>query len=175
MASRAERSVSECSSMVICAFSVTSGTDGSPSVVMRTSRPSVRPSASVSSSTEAKIIAAARSVLSRNPGATVDDIVAVSGVSRATFFRAYRGREALLRAVATRALAELEAGVAEALVDLGDAAIEVRVRAMLAALVDAEARHTEVGLTNGQRDGHLAHHHLQIASSESMLGSEALE
>ena len=93
------------------------------------------PSASVSSSTEAKIIAAARSVLSRNPGATVDDIVAVSGVSRATFFRAYRGREALLRAVATRALGELEAGVAEALVDLGDAAIEVRVRAVLAALV----------------------------------------
>jgi AcrR family transcriptional regulator len=73
--------------------------------------------------------------LSRNPGATVDDIVAVSGVSRATFFRAYRGREALLRAVATRALADLEAGVAEALVDLGDAAIEVRVRAVLAALV----------------------------------------
>jgi AcrR family transcriptional regulator len=86
-------------------------------------------------STDDRIIAAARAVLARNPGATVDDIVKVSGVSRATFFRAWRGREVLLRAVATAALADLDAGLAAALADLKGAAVEVRLRAVIAVLV----------------------------------------
>ncbi len=85
--------------------------------------------------TEERIIAAARAVLSRNPGATVDDIVQVSGMSRATFFRAFRARDVLLRAVATAALADLERGLAEALADVEGAAVDVRLRAAIAALV----------------------------------------
>jgi TetR/AcrR family transcriptional regulator, mexCD-oprJ operon repressor len=86
-------------------------------------------------STEQRVIDAARAVLARNPGATVDEIVQRSGVSRATFFRAWRGRDELLRAVATAALAELERGLAAALVDLEGAAVELRLRAAINVLV----------------------------------------
>ncbi len=74
-------------------------------------------------------------MLTRNPGATVDDIVQVSGVSRATFFRAYRGRDVLWRAVATAALADLEQGLAAALADLEGVDVTQRLRAVIAVLV----------------------------------------
>ncbi len=86
-------------------------------------------------STQERIVAAARAVLARNPGATVDDIVRVSGVSRATFFRAYRARDVLLRDVATAALADVERGLAAALVDVAGAAVGARLSAAIAALV----------------------------------------
>lgn len=65
----------------------------------------------------------------------MDDMVRASGVSRATFFRVHRSRDALLRTVATAALAELEQALAAALAAAEGTPLRVRLRAAIAALV----------------------------------------
>ncbi len=91
--------------------------------------PSPRPAA------EERIVGAARAVLSRNPGATVDDVVAASGVSRATFFRCFSNRTALLRAVATAAVGDLQQALTEVTALDGHADVAPRLSAILAVLI----------------------------------------
>lgn len=98
-------------------------------------RPAAPPTPARRESKEARIVAAARAILTRNPGATLDEIVQASGVSRATFFRAYRSRDVLLRAVATTALAELERGLAEALARVEQASVRTRFRTAIEVLL----------------------------------------
>ena len=60
------------------------------------------------------LLAAALHVLTKNPGATTDDVVAAAGVSRATLFRYFPSREALLREVGVVAIDALKDAVARA-------------------------------------------------------------
>ena len=53
------------------------------------------------------ILTAALEVFSHNPGATLDDVVARSGVARATLFRQFRTRDELIREVGVRAIGRL--------------------------------------------------------------------
>lgn len=53
------------------------------------------------------ILQAATALLAADPAATMDAVAAAAGVGRATLFRHHASREALLRAVATRALDRL--------------------------------------------------------------------
>jgi AcrR family transcriptional regulator len=53
------------------------------------------------------ILTAALDVFSHNPGATLDDVVARSGVARATLFRQFRTRDDLIREVAVRSIGRL--------------------------------------------------------------------
>ena len=55
------------------------------------------------------ILDAAAAVLAGNPGASLGDVVARAGVSRATLHREFNSRDALIRAVALRSIRELDA------------------------------------------------------------------
>ena len=67
------------------------------------------------------ILAAAMTSLLKNPSATIDEVVAASGVSRATVFRQFPTRTDLVRAVGVSALAGLERSLQELELDRGDA------------------------------------------------------
>jgi AcrR family transcriptional regulator len=69
------------------------------------------------------ILAAAMTSLLKNPSATIDEVVAASGVSRATVFRQFPTRTDLVRAVGVSALAGLERSLQELELELdrGDA------------------------------------------------------
>ena len=58
--------------------------------------------------TRERILEAAGRALSRNPNATVDQIAADARVGRATVFRHFESRAGLLRALASRAIAETD-------------------------------------------------------------------
>ena len=58
-----------------------------------------------------EILAAAAAVLSSNPGATLDEVARAAGLSRATLYRSFSSREALLRAAALDALTSVETGL----------------------------------------------------------------
>jgi AcrR family transcriptional regulator len=72
------------------------------------------------------LLGAALRVLTTNPGATIDDVVAASGVSRATMFRQFPTRTALLREVGVVAYAALSDALASSIVDDGDATAGLR-------------------------------------------------
>jgi TetR/AcrR family transcriptional repressor of mexCD-oprJ operon len=67
------------------------------------------------------ILAAAMTSMLKNPSATIDDVVAAAGVSRATVFRQFPTRTDLVRAVAVSALAGLERSLQEFEHQPGDA------------------------------------------------------
>lgn len=77
------------------------------------------------------ILAAALEVFSQNPAAPLDDVVARSGVGRATLFRHFRTRDDLLREVAVRAIDRLAAAVRA----LPAGGSDERLAALVAALV----------------------------------------
>jgi AcrR family transcriptional regulator len=77
------------------------------------------------------ILAAALEVFSQNPAAPLDDVVARSGVGRATLFRHFRTRDDLLREVAVRAIDRLAAAVRA----LPVGASQERLAALVGALV----------------------------------------
>lgn len=60
------------------------------------------------------ILEAGFEVLNRNPSATLSEIAAHAGVGRATLHRHFSGRDDLMRALAKRAMEELEEAVDEA-------------------------------------------------------------
>jgi AcrR family transcriptional regulator len=60
---------------------------------------------------EAALLAAALEVLSQRPGASLAEIAAAAGLSRATLHRVFPGREDLLRALAEDAIAAAEAAL----------------------------------------------------------------
>ncbi len=60
---------------------------------------------------QAEILAAAAAVLSSNPGASLDEVARAAKLSRATLYRSYPSREALLRAAALDALTSVETGL----------------------------------------------------------------
>jgi AcrR family transcriptional regulator len=77
----------------------------------RTLRPSAREA----------IIDAAIEVLARNPGASLDEVVARSGVGRTTLFRHFPQRADLVRAAGLTALDAVEQGLADAELGSGTA------------------------------------------------------
>jgi AcrR family transcriptional regulator len=70
----------------------------------------------------AAILDAAIAVLARRPGASIEDIARTAGVSRQTVYAHYPSREALVRAVQERALAEAVAAMDAAELHKGPAA-----------------------------------------------------
>jgi AcrR family transcriptional regulator len=79
-----------------------------------TKRPKTKPPAQpLRLSSRDAILAAAMTALLKNPSATIDDVVAASGVSRATVFRQFPTRTDLVRAVGVSALAGLERSLQE--------------------------------------------------------------
>jgi AcrR family transcriptional regulator len=58
-----------------------------------------------------EILAAAAAVLSSNPGASLDEVALAAKLSRATLYRSFPCREALLRAAALDALTSVETGL----------------------------------------------------------------
>ncbi|MFI6154396.1 TetR/AcrR family transcriptional regulator [Kitasatospora sp. NPDC051170] len=77
------------------------------------------------------VLEAAVGVLSRRPGAHLDEIARAAGISRATLHRLFPGREALIREVGLLGLHRFAAALDAAAVDDGDA------EAALRRLVDA--------------------------------------
>ncbi|WP_107057328.1 TetR/AcrR family transcriptional regulator, partial [Streptomyces sp. NRRL WC-3742] len=77
------------------------------------------------------VLEAAVGVLSRRPGAHLDEIARAAGISRATLHRLFPGREALIREVGLLGLHRFAAALDTAAVDDGDA------EAALRRLVDA--------------------------------------
>lgn len=67
---------------------------------------------------ERVILEAARTVLARDPGATVADVAGAAGVSRATVYRLFGSREALLEALALPPAASTRTRVLEAALEL---------------------------------------------------------
>lgn len=57
------------------------------------------------------LLAAATEVLSSNPGASLDEVARAANLSRATLYRSFPSREALLRAAALDALTSIETGL----------------------------------------------------------------
>src|SRR5439155_14662896 len=85
--------------------------------------------------TAAAILDAAAHVLAeRGAGANMAEVAAAAGVSRATLYRYYPSRETLLEALATQALAEAGARIADAGLERApaDEAIERIMRALIA-------------------------------------------
>src|SRR5258708_17129814 len=70
---------------------------------------------------EAAVLDAATRVLTENASATVPDIATASGVARATIYRSFPTREALLAALIERAPAEDGEALAPARLDQGTA------------------------------------------------------
>jgi TetR/AcrR family transcriptional repressor of mexCD-oprJ operon len=70
---------------------------------------------------EASVLDAAARVLTENASATIPDIAAASGVARATIYRHFPTRDALLGALMERALAEVGDAFASARVEEGSA------------------------------------------------------
>lgn len=68
----------------------------------------------MTSTTEERILEAARRLLCANPGATVDDIATEARVGRATVFRLFRNRAGLLNTLAHRAIAVTDQVAGEA-------------------------------------------------------------
>lgn len=58
------------------------------------------------------LLDAAAAVLARNPGASIADVAVRAGVSRATLYRYFPSREALIRALAIEALGQTDEAVA---------------------------------------------------------------
>jgi AcrR family transcriptional regulator len=84
--------------------------------------------------TAAAILDAAARVLSEHGSSNMADVAAAAGVSRATLYRYYPHREALLDALAAQALADAAARVAAAGLERApvEEAIERMVRALIA-------------------------------------------
>jgi AcrR family transcriptional regulator len=84
--------------------------------------------------TAAAILDAAAHVLSQNSSSNMADVAAAAGVSRATLYRYYPDREALLEALASHALADAATRLADAGLERApvEEAIERIVRAVIA-------------------------------------------
>lgn len=65
-----------------------------------------------------QVVAAARELLAQNPRVGIGSIVRRAGVSRATFYRQFGSREALLRAVRIEPPAPVRDRILEAAVEL---------------------------------------------------------
>ena len=101
------------------------------------------PAAPLRNSSRDALLAAALHVLTRNPGATTDDVVAAAGVSRATLFRCFPSREDLLREVGVVAIDALKQAVARAqLLPVTGNALE-RARSRLRHLLEVLVSHGE--------------------------------
>ncbi|MEN3583686.1 helix-turn-helix domain-containing protein [Streptomyces sp. ZYX-F-203] len=72
------------------------------------------------------VLRTAAALLSRKPTATMDEVARAAGTSRATLHRHFAGRDALVRALEERGIAECEAALAAARPDEGPAADAVR-------------------------------------------------
>lgn len=83
-----------------------------------------------------RILAAAAAVFLERPGAGMDEVVAASGLARATVYRYFPNREDLVHMVVEQALAEVGDLLADARADEGD-------------VVDALGRLTEAGWQAG--------------------------
>jgi len=66
------------------------------------------------------LLDAATAVLASNPGATLEEVARAAKLSRATLYRAFSSREALLRAAALDALESVEAGLKPIPLERGD-------------------------------------------------------
>ncbi len=110
---------------------------------MQTTRPT-RPSK------RAVLLAAAMDILARHPGASLDDVAAAAGVSRATLFRQFTDRDDLIRSAGLRALADLERALAGAHLNRGTA--EARLLRLCEVLVPAGQRLRFVYVSAGMVD-----------------------
>lgn len=72
------------------------------------------------------VLREATALLIRRPTAAMDDIARAAGISRATLHRLYAGRDALVRALGTRALEQVSAAVDAARLDDGPADAALR-------------------------------------------------
>jgi AcrR family transcriptional regulator len=68
-----------------------------------------------------RILDAAAELLAGNPGASLEQVAAQAGVSRATLYHHFAGRDVLLDALTTRSIAEVKAAVQRASPDAGPA------------------------------------------------------
>lgn len=84
-------------------------------------------------STAARIVETAAGLLAARGRATIAEIAAVAGVSRATIYRHFPTRDALLRALADDAIADAEQRLADA--NLGNTTVEEGIGRAVRALV----------------------------------------
>ena len=85
------------------------------------------------------VLQAAFTTLAADPGASLAEIAAAAGVGRATLHRHFAGRDDLMRAMALRALEELDAAVEEATRDAPSYSEALRLS--LDAMIPLAARH----------------------------------
>jgi TetR/AcrR family transcriptional repressor of mexCD-oprJ operon len=83
--------------------------------------------------TSAAIVDTAAQVLAQRPDASMNDIAAAAGVGRATLYRYFPSREALLRALAAAGDHELATRIADA--GLDDVSVPVALRRLLRAML----------------------------------------
>ena len=89
----------------------------------------------MTSTTEERILEAARRVLCENPGATIDDIAGEALVGRATVFRLFNNRAGLLKTLARRAILVTDQVTSEAVASAQSAteALRLAITAVLGA------------------------------------------
>lgn len=82
------------------------------------------------------VMEAALELYTFHPNASLDDVAARAGVGRATLFRHFPNRTALLRAAGAHVIAELDAALVVASIP-ADATPQQHLRSLLAVMVDA--------------------------------------
>src|SRR6516165_8360772 len=137
----------------MCKYDVRQFTQEAPAM-MTAGSPARLPRRSHARSNHARILAAAREELSRDPDTSLDEIARAAGVVRRTLYGHFPNRQALLAALAELTLAIWAVGdryrmlIALGRRDLGEESIH-------AALAPARAEATAI-LDRGQRDGTFA-------------------
>src|SRR3954451_16719924 len=96
-----------------------------------------------------RIVAAASGLLGTDPGAGMGDVAAAAGVSRATIYRHFPTREALIAAIQLQAVEQSEQALLACRLDEGTATDALR--RLCAAWLDVAERYAfaQLGLTGG--------------------------